>query len=147
MNDTEGTSQTSVEDQVTLPVITFDQGLPGFAQAKRFVVIPMEEALRPFCRMMSLDQEGLQFVVVPPPNLFPDYQIEIDEDTVDRLDFKDASDVVVLVIVDAKQPPEIPTANLLAPVVFNKRTMAATQIVLHGSSFSAATPLPQPKKK
>ncbi len=131
--------------KVNLPVITFDQGLPGFPEARRFVVIPMEENLRPFCRMMSLDQEGLQFVVVPPVPLFADYQIEIDEDTVDRLDFKDASDVIALLIVDPKSPPEAPTANLLAPVVFNRRTFAASQVVLHGSQYSATTQLPRPQ--
>lgn len=140
------TSQSS-EEKVTLPVITFENGLPGFAQARRFVVVPMEEGLRPFCRMMSLDQEGLQFVVVPPHPLFPDYQIEIDEDTVDRLDFKDASDVVCLLIVDPRRPPEVPTANLLAPVVFNVRTFAAAQIVLHSSGFSPTTPVPRPQPK
>jgi len=140
------TGQGDQDQKITLPVLTFDNGLPGFAQAHKFVVVPMEEELRPFCRMMSMDQEGLQFVVVPPYPLFSDYQIEIDEDTVDRLDLKDASDVVALLIVDPKRPPETPTVNLLAPVIFNKRTFAAAQVVLHGSTYSASTPLPRPPR-
>ena len=132
------------ESEVTLPVIEFESGIPGFSEAKKFVVVPMEQGLRPFCRMISLDQQGLQFLVVPPPFFFPDYEIEIDEETVERLGFEDASEVVVLLIVDAKLPPENPTVNLLAPIVFNKRTMAAAQIVLHGTDFSPETLLPRP---
>ncbi len=134
----------SSQESISLPVIHFEQGLPGFSDAKKFVVVPMEEALRPFCRMISMDKEGLQFVVVPPPYFFPNYEIEIDETTVDQLGFEDASDVVVLLIVDARTPPEPPTVNLMAPVVFNKNTLQAAQIVLHGTDFSPETVLPRP---
>jgi flagellar assembly factor FliW len=88
--------------------------------------------------MRSVDQNEIRFVLVPPGALFPDYTIEIDEQHVDGLGLTSADDVLVLAIVTLGQPP---TANLLGPLVVNRRTRAAAQVVQVQSRYRAAEPL------
>jgi flagellar assembly factor FliW len=121
-------------------VVTFAGGLPGFDHLRGFVMEPFGEDLAPFCRLRSVDPGGVEFIVVPPGMLFPDYRVEIDEDTVDRLDLT-AEDAVVLTIVTLRDDGRSPTANLLGPIVVNRRTQAAAQVVQHGSGYEVAVPL------
>jgi len=122
-------------------VLTFATGLPGFPDAHRFALEPIDPRLEPFCRMRSLDQPGLSFTVLPPGALFPRYQVVVDEESVERLGLADADDAVVLAIVTLAVPPEPPKVNLLGPIVVNRNTWAAAQVVQHGSTYGVAVPL------
>jgi len=123
--------------------VTFAGGLPGFDQLRVFVIEPMPGDLAPFCRLRATDPPGVEFIVVPPGVLFPDYEVEVDEETVERLELR-AEDASVLSIVTLSDDGRAPTANLLGPIVVNRRTGAAAQVVLHGSDFEVAAPLVPP---
>lgn len=120
-------------------ILEFPDGLPGFPDARRFTLETLEEGMEPFRSMRSLDLESLRFVVVPPGDVFENYVIEVPEDDVERLGLHGAEDALVLVIVTVSRPP---TANLLGPVVVNRHTGRARQVVLVGSSYEVRTPLP-----
>ncbi|MDA8275956.1 MAG: flagellar assembly protein FliW [Actinomycetota bacterium] len=123
--------------------ITFASGLPGFDDLRRFVVEPLGPELAPFCRLRCLDRAGVEFIVVPPGLLFPDYAVEVDDDVVARLELA-AEDAVVLTIVTLAEGGRVPTANLLGPLVINRRTRAGAQVVQHGSGYEVAVPLVSP---
>ncbi len=123
--------------------VTFASGLPGFDDLHRFVVEPLGPELAPFCRLRSLERAGVEFIVVPPGLLFPDYAVEVDDDAVARLELT-AEDAVVLTIVTLAEGGRTPTANLLGPLVINRRTRAAAQVVQHGSGYEVAVPLVSP---
>ena len=55
-----------------------------------------------------------------------------------NLDLESADDAMVLTIITLGQPP---TANLLGPLVVNRRTRVAAQVVQYQSSYRAAEPL------
>ena len=123
--------------------ITFAAGLPGFAEARRFLVEDLGPALRPFSRLRSLGGgPEIAFTVVPPGLLYPDYTVEIVSDDQTALGIESAEDVVTLVMITPPHPPQPPTANLLGPIVVNRRTGAAAQIVQHKSDYRVAEPLP-----
>jgi flagellar assembly factor FliW len=123
--------------------ITFAGGLPGFDHLRSFAIEPMPGDLAPFCRLRATDPAGVEFIVVPPGSVFPDYKVEVDEETVDRLELR-AEDAAVLTIVTLSEDGRAPTANLLGPIVINRRTQAAAQVVLHGSGYEVAVPLVPP---
>jgi flagellar assembly factor FliW len=123
--------------------VTFASGLPGFDDLRRFAVEPLGPELAPFCRLRCLDRAGVEFIVVPPGLLFPDYAVEVDDDVVARLELA-AEDAVVLTIVTLADGGRVPTANLLGPLVINRRTRAAAQVVQHGSGYEVAVPLVSP---
>lgn len=121
--------------------LSFATGLPGFPAARTFVLEQLGAQLDPFCRLRCVEQADLTFTVVPPGILFPDYAVVVDEESVERLALTSADDAVVLAIVTLSVPPEPPKANLLGPLVVNRRTLAAAQVVQHGSSYGVAVPL------
>jgi flagellar assembly factor FliW len=123
--------------------VTFAAGLPGFDRLRSFVIEPMPGDLAPFCRMRATEPVGVEFIVVPPGLLFPDYEVEVDDETVERLELQGA-DAAVLTIVTISDQGSTPTANLLGPIVVNRRNGAAAQVVLHGSGYDVATPLVPP---
>ena len=69
-------------------------------------------------------------LVVAPSPYFPEYSPVIDPETARRLELSDADDALVLLLVNLGSEEEPPGANLLAPVVVNKHTKKAMQVVL-----------------
>lgn len=133
--------RTTTSDEVLS--VTFAGGLPGFDALRSFVIEPMAGDLAPFCRLRATDPPGVEFIVVPPGVLFPDYQVVVDEETVERLQLR-AEDASVLSIVTLSNDGSAPTANLLGPIVVNRRNGAAAQVVLHNSEYLVAEPLVPP---
>ncbi|HET6792930.1 MAG TPA: flagellar assembly protein FliW [Acidimicrobiales bacterium] len=133
-------TEPEVAGEESIPkAIEFPDGLPGFPQARHFRLQPLDPDLAPFAALRSQDLEGLEFVVVPPGAVFEDYTVEVPDDDANRLDLREADDAVVMVIVTVSRPP---TANLLGPLVVNRRTGRGRQVVMVGSDYDVRTPLP-----
>jgi flagellar assembly factor FliW len=120
-----------------LPELHFAGGLPGFPDARRFVLVRIGDELSPFSVLRSLDGgSDVEFVVTHPGLFFPDYAPEIDDDTADRLELQSGDDALLLVIVTVADPVAASTANLLGPIVVNRHTRAAAQAVLGASGYN-----------
>ena len=120
-----------------LPELHFASGLPGFPDARRFVLVRLGDDLSPFSVLRSLDNPtDLEFIVTHPGLFFPDYAPEVDDDTADRLELKSADDALLLVNVTVTDPVAASTANLLGPIVVNRHTRAAAQAVLGASGYN-----------
>ena len=114
----------------TPSVIEMTAGLPGFPDARRFVLVEWGEAGSPFSLLRSLDHADLEFLVAAPVVLFPDYEPEVDDAHADALELTRAEDALVLVLITVTDRAEDATANLLAPIVVNLNTLRAAQVVL-----------------
>jgi flagellar assembly factor FliW len=143
MTAAEDSAPVSVEMHDEVPVLTFESGLPGFSDLHRFSISPLEGDFPSFSRMTSLDRPEIAFVVTAPGLFFDDYFVEVDDPHQELLGLKDSSDVVVLVIVTLPRPPAPPTANLLGPIVINRRTLQAAQVVQHHTTLPVAAPFPK----
>ena len=121
--------------------ITFPAGLPGFPNAHRFELAPWGPAGSPFMLLTSGDDPDIGFVVVPPWVFYPDYEFDLDDVTADRLGLRDAEEAIVLAVVTLRDRPEEATLNLLGPIVVNRYTHEAAQVVLPTTSYSVRTPL------
>ncbi|MFN8074005.1 MAG: flagellar assembly protein FliW [Kineosporiaceae bacterium] len=120
-----------------LPELRFVRPLPGFGELTRFVLVSLDddgsEGL--LSELRSLERDDVRFLVAPPGPLFPDYEVELDDDTVADLGLTDADDAIVLVVLTLGADGGAPTANLLAPVIVNARTRAAAQVILSGTDW------------
>ena len=112
-----------------VPELRFAGGIAGFPDSERYALVEVADAA-PLCLLTSLDEEGVQFVVAPPGLFFPDYAPDLDDDSAERLGLTDATDALLLVVVTVGADLATSTANLLAPVVVNTRTLAAAQVVV-----------------
>ena len=124
-----------------VPTLNFAAGIPGFPDARQFALVWWGDEDGPFSIMTSLEDSALEFLVVPPLSFFPDYEPEIDDDTAERLGLESADDALVLVIVTVGDEPTGATANLLAPIVVNRHTREAAQVVLAAGDMALRAPL------
>ena len=123
-------------------VVDFPNGLIGLG-GTRYTLLVREESA-PFLWLHSIDDPSLALPVTNPGLFFPDYEPEIDDETVARLDLGSADDALLLVIVTVAKPIEASTANLLGPIVVNRHTRAAAQAVLSNSGYATREALVRP---
>jgi flagellar assembly factor FliW len=120
----------AIDDATDLSVLTFDDGLPGFTDAHRFVLVDLVED-GAFQLLRSLDHEGLELVVGQPWLFFPDYAPEIADDDQTQLSLETAEDALIFCAVTLPEGDDsVPTMNLLGPFVVNRHTLAGRQVVL-----------------
>ena len=121
--------------------ITFPAGLPGFPNAHGFELAPWGPAGSPFMLLSSSDDPEIGFVVVPPWVFYPDYEFELDNGAAERLGLSQAEDAVVFAMVTLRDKPEDSTVNLLGPIVVNRFSHEAAQVVLPSAGYSVRAPL------
>lgn len=121
--------------------INFILPIPGFPEAQRFVLEPVEEQGGMLSILRSLDHDTLEFVVALPEAFFSEYTPELDDTTAERLGLTSSDDVLVFVILTVAERVEHTTANLMAPVVVNRHTGEAVQALLVSSGYDIRTPL------
>ncbi len=135
------TTETRRLDAAAECVIQMPLGLLGFEQFKRFALLtnPAEE---PFLWFQVIDQPKLTFLVLSPFVVLPTYQPEIPDNDAQFLGLQDPADTLIFNIVTVRGPQQA-TVNLKGPIVLNRRTLMAKQVVpLNASDFSVAHPLP-----
>jgi len=125
---------------VSTPHIEFVAPILGLSEHTRFALVPLDEE-GVLYSLRSVDEPGLRLVVVAPGRFFPGYLPEIDDETVAALDLRDATEAAVLCVVNPGDDAATATANLLAPVVINHRSMRAAQTVLIGTDLPLKAPL------
>jgi flagellar assembly factor FliW len=121
--------------------INFPAGLPGFPNAHRFELAPWGPAGSPFMMLTSADDPEVGFLVVPPWVFYPDYEFELDNGTAERLSLSKAEDAVVFAVVTLRDVPSDSTLNLLGPIVVNRFSHEAAQVVLPSAGYSVRAPL------
>lgn len=131
------TAYRPIEDIMTdsateLPVIDMAVPMPGFPAHRRFCLIRLhDEGL--LYAFTSVDDPSLRFLVAPPEPFFPDYAPEIENEVFAALNTKDADRLLVMVVITAGVNET--TANLLAPIIVDRDTMRAMQVVLNGTGM------------
>ncbi len=121
--------------------INFPAGLPGFPNAHRFELAPWGPAGSPFLMLSVPDDPAVGFGVVPPWVFYPDYEFELDSAMAERLGLNQAEDAVVFAVVTLRENPAESTLNLLGPIVVNRYTHEAAQVVLPSAGYSVRAPL------
>lgn len=120
--------------------VVFVAGLPGFPEVSRCRREPIA-GCAPFERLVAEPDGTPAFVVVPPGPLFPDYRVEVDDDMQLLLGVAHEADAEVLLIVTVPPPPALPSANLLGPLVVNRRDGRVAQVVQVRSDYPTQAPL------
>lgn len=124
-----------------LDILTLEDGLLGFPQCRRFIVICHKEGSR-FRWLQSLDDPQLAFLVVDPGEFFADYAPEMDDAEAIRLALAEQTPRLVYTIVTIPRgQPEAMTVNLAGPIVINLETRSGKQIVVEDPAYGIKHPL------
>ena len=117
-------------------LITFREGIPAFEDEHEFVVLPYEEGT-PYMFLQSMMTPELAFLMTDPFVFFPDYSFELDDENMEKLAINSMDDVLVCTLISVPRSGVADmTTNLLAPVVINRHTMQARQIVLEKTQYT-----------
>ena len=116
-------------------VIHIPNGLIGFGQYRRFVILPHSEN-SPLQWFQSLDDSALAFVIIDPMFFRSDYQVVLDLSDSQLLGIDDLSKAVVYAIVVIPTEPSEMSANLLGPIVINPETRVGKQIIMQDSTYT-----------
>jgi flagellar assembly factor FliW len=117
-------------------VLSFTDGLVGFRDAHRFVLLDSTRPESPFRCLVCLDFPELGFVVCDPTRLWPSYAADLPPPESGR-----AEDQAVLAIVTVPPDPKEMTANLMAPLVVDCTTRTGRQLVLDTGRYATRHPL------
>jgi flagellar assembly factor FliW len=129
------------DTQTDFVEIRFAAGLPGFPHVHLFHLKPWGPPGSPYLLLRAVDDPDVGFVVVPPWVFYPEYEFDLDDASAERLGLAVSDDAIVLAVVTLRDRPEEATLNLLGPIVVNRHTHEAAQIVLPTSSYSVRAPL------
>jgi flagellar assembly factor FliW len=116
-------------------IITFDEGLLGFEDYHRYVVLNTDDG-SPFRWFQCVDDGNLAFVIIEPLSFMFEYDLEISDSDAEFIALKRAEDAVLYVIVSIPQNPKDMTANLQGPLVINAANRKGRQIISSNSRHS-----------
>jgi flagellar assembly factor FliW len=122
--------------------LAFPAGIVGFPHHTRGEVIHIEEQL-PFQWLRLHGPTPLNFVVIDPTGIIPDYLPELFDEDAASLGIETAEDALLLNIVTVgRTQPATATVNLVGPIVINRHSGRAKQVVISNHSrYSARHPL------
>lgn len=120
-----GTLECSPQD-----VVDFPDGLLGFPEARRFVVIQHKEGSQ-YYWLQSVEQGGLAFLVVDPGVCVAEYAPEMPQSVAEALELsEDTPRLVYTIVTIPRGKPEEMTVNLAGPLLINLANRRGKQVVL-----------------
>ena len=124
-------------------IVKLPQGIFGFPDLRSCELIFNQDEL-PFMWLQEQQKGGLAFIVLEPIGFIPDYTVEISDGDVAFLGIQSPEDVLILNIVTInKDRPEQITANLVGPLIVNRKTRAGKQVIVNNyERYSAKYELP-----
>jgi len=117
--------------------LRFANGIVGFPEHRRGEIFHIADQL-PFQWLRLHGPNPLHFVIIDPCGIIPDYAPELFDDDATALGIATASDALLYNIVTVRDQPSQSTVNLVGPIVVNRHTGAARQVVVaNHTQFSA----------
>lgn len=116
-------------------ILDFPEGLLGFQDEKRFIIINNEDEENPFQWLQSINSPELSFVIINPFLVDPNYDIVIPETSQEKLGLEDQKDIGLYSMVVIPEEVENMTANLLGPIIINTKNKIGRQIILDDNRY------------
>lgn len=133
------TSRFGVIEAAQSDLLDFPTGVLGFPDATSFLRVPIVDADGWLWLQSTTDPE-LAFLAIQAFLFFPDYDLDLPDADADAIGLTDSGDADVLALVTVRRSAEgvveSITANLLGPVIINRRTGQGRQVVLSDSQYS-----------
>ncbi len=117
-------------------VVAFEQGIFGFEEQKKFVMLYEDEATKNgLCWMQAIDVEDLALPVINPMFWFPEYSPEVADEQVIKIGELKEEDLQVFSVVVITDSLETMTTNLRAPILVNTETKKGMQVIVENDEY------------
>lgn len=134
---------TATADDTRPPALElrFAAGIVGFPDHRRGEIFHLPDQL-PFQWLRLHGPAPLHFVLIDPCGLVDEYSPELFDDDAAALGIATAEDALIFNIVTVRDDPTKATVNLVGPIIVNRHTGAARQVVVANHAlYSARHPL------
>ncbi|MBU3186718.1 flagellar assembly protein FliW [Clostridium estertheticum] len=115
-------------------VISFENGIPGFEDLRKFTLIDVENVDNLTC-LQSLEDGNICLFMVPPATLVDNYDIDVNDKIVDELELKSQEEAELYTLLNIKDNMRETTANLRCPIIINTTTNKGLQGVLENTTY------------
>ncbi len=124
-------------------VITFENGIIGFPDLKRFALLHDEErgtnvGIR---FLQSLDEPGFAMPVMDPLIVKPDYDPEVNDELLAAAGNVTGDNILVLVTATIPKDLTQMSVNLQGPFVINVEEHKACQVIVEGGNYPVKFPV------
>lgn len=124
-------------------IITFENGIIGFPDLKRFVLLHDEEkgtkvGLR---FLQSIEEPAFALPMMDPLVVKPDYNPEVDDELLTSVGKLTPDNILVLVTATVPADLTRMSVNLQGPVIINVDERKACQIILEGGMYPVKFPV------
>ena len=122
--------------ELTVPedkVVYFEEGIIGFPEYKRFVLVETDGD-HPFLWLMSLDEPEFCLPLLP-GDLVEGYRESI------SLYLKEGRGQAIYVVVTLGRSPESATINLKGPILIDVNNGKGRQVIIDSDTFALSCPL------
>lgn len=117
-------------------VLNFDNGLPGFEPCKKYILLENEDVVSPFRWLQCVDRPEIAFAIANPFLIVKDYDFELNDESVKKLEIEKSEDVAVYVIVVVPEDFKKMSMNLKAPLIINSKNKKGAQIILDTDKYT-----------
>ena len=113
-------------------VVYFPEGLIGFEECKKYLIIN-DESSEPFRWLVSVEDDEIAFPLLEPELVYEGYGVK----------FHFTENDTLFSVVSIKSDMALSTVNLRSPLVINSTDRNGRQIVLDEDELQVRTPLSQ----
>lgn len=115
-------------------VITIPEGLFGFEEYTKYALV--ESEYEPFFWLQSCEDSNLAFLVVDPFLISSEYEANIDDASLAKINIEKPEDIIIMTIVTVPNDGSNITANFQGPLVINKNNKKCLQAILGDNRWS-----------
>jgi flagellar assembly factor FliW len=120
--------------------LVFPDGLVGFPDWRRFVLMTADDEELPVAALACLDDPAIELMVTDPRLLMPEYELKLSAE--DRASIGLQADTAPIVYCTLTLAADgLISANLLGPLVINPHTRQGRQVVLTDTGYSTRHPV------
>ncbi|WP_282141022.1 flagellar assembly protein FliW [Cytobacillus oceanisediminis] len=126
-------------------IIYFPSGIPGFLDEKEFYIFPLDGT--DLFVLQSVKTTEVAFIVTDPFALYPQYEFDLPEEALEKLEIQSDKDVATFAILTVRDPFEETTVNLQAPLVINQTKKIGKQIILNQTPYQTKHKIMTPQEQ
>lgn len=118
-------------------IITFEQGVLGFEECRKFTIIfdTSRETESSISWLQCMDEPELAFPMINPFYVMEDYNPVVETEWLEPLGGVTEENIVIFVFVNIKSDITKLTANLKAPVIINSDTRKGAQLIVENTDY------------
>lgn len=119
--------------------VRFNKGIPGFDTLRDFTIKDLEGSDK--FKILEAEESEISFVTVNPFDIYSEYEVNLNDETIKELQIEKPEDVLILSIITLGKTLETSTLNLKAPIVINIKNNLGKQFIMQNEKYETKHPL------